>query len=136
MDLILKVITQAGKEQERMDAAFDAAGILRIPSATPPFFLIGASDYEALTAIATQFRCKPVVVDIDGDDVPEPDASPATTAAVVTMIHRAGYTFNWDRDTSLWCVSGLRDGFMDETADTPAAGRRAAAFAALRHIVS
>jgi hypothetical protein len=136
MDLIVKVIADAGKAQERMEAAFDEAGILRILSASPPFFLLNASDYDRLVAMAALYRCKPLLVDIDEDDVPAPDESTATTAEVVAIIHRAGYTFNWDQDTRLWCVSGLRDGFTDETADAPARNRRAAAFAALRHLVS
>lgn len=136
MDLILKAITQAGKEQERLEAALDEAGVTRIPTTSPPFYLIAASDLEQLTAIAAQFRCKPRVLDADEDDVPEPGESTTPTSAIVALIHQVGYTFNWDDDTRLWCVSGLRDGFTDETADAPARSLRIAAFAALRHVIS
>ncbi len=136
MSELVKVSVLVEKNQERLEEAFDEAGIIRVASATPPYFLAVSDHVELLTTIAALFRGKPRVFPAVEEDVPEAADSEDDTDQVVELVHRLGYTFNWDDDTQLWCVSGLRDGFTDETPDAEAGDRRAAAFEALRYLAS
>ncbi|HVC79402.1 MAG TPA: hypothetical protein VNL35_02745 [Chloroflexota bacterium] len=136
MSMIVKVASETVPElQAAMEEEFAEAGISRVLSANPPFYLVGAADVKELAAIAGDFRCKPRIAPTDEDDAPTADESEADTENVVEFIHRLGYTFNWDDDTSLWCVSGVRDGYPDDSQDEQAADRRQAAFEALRYLV-
>ncbi len=136
MPMIVKVASETEQElQAAMDEEFAAAGIVRVLSAVPPFYLVAAEDVKELAAIAGDYRCKPLIAPADEDDVPTAEESEADTEDLVDFIHRLGYTFNWDDDTSLWCVSGVRDGYPDNSEDEPAADRRRAAIEALRYLV-
>lgn len=136
--MIIKVSAQAAKrdEQRQMEQDFDEAGIVRVPSSTPPFFLVADDDVKEIVAIAAVYRCKPAIALADEDDAPEAAEGSIATEDVLAFIHRLDYTFNWDEDMRLWCVSGIRDGYPDETPDEPAASQRQAAFEALRYLVS
>ena len=136
MDSVIKVSAEAERGQDRMEAAFDEAGIVRIPATTPAFFLMAADDLRVLTSIAALFRCKPRVATARYEDLPEPRESEAPDEDVIALLHHVGYTFNWDEDAQVWCVSGVRDGFVDESPDEPARNERQAAFAALRYLLS
>jgi hypothetical protein len=137
MEMIIKVATQANNKeaQERMEQDFLDAGIVRILSTIPPFYLIATEDLKDLTSIAATYRCKPRVVAATEDDVPDADEAAASTDELVEFVHRLGYTFNWDDDTRLWCVSGVRDGFPDDSEDVPAGDRRIAVIEAIRYLV-
>ena len=138
MTMIVKVAARAEREehQEQMQQEFDEAGIVQVMSTIPPFALTAADDLKALTEIAGTFRCKPKVAPAGDEDVPEPSEAEETTDQLVDFIRHLGYTFNWDDEERVWCVSGLRDGFTDESADEPAPSRRAAAIEAIRFLVS
>lgn len=137
MAMIVKVAAETARElQASMDEEFAAAGIVRVLSANPPFYLVAADDVKELAAIAGDYRCKPRIAPAAEEDVPTVDQSEEDTEDLVEFIHRLGYTFNWDDDTSLWCVSGVRDGFPDDSTDEPAADRRQAAIEALRYLVA
>jgi hypothetical protein len=134
--MIVKVASETEQErQTAMEEEFAGAGIVRVLSANPPFHLVAADDVKELAVIAGDFRCKPRIAPAEEDDAPTADESEVDTEDVVEFIHRLGYTFNWDDDTSLWCVSGIRDGYPDDSLDEPAADRRQAAFEALRYLV-
>jgi hypothetical protein len=134
--MIVKVAAETEQErQTAMEEEFAGAGIVRVLSANPPFHLVAADDVKELAVIAGDFRCKPRIAPAEEDDAPTADESEVDTEDVVEFIHRLGYTFNWDDDTSLWCVSGIRDGYPDDSLDEPAADRRQAAFEALRYLV-
>jgi hypothetical protein len=113
-----------------------AARIVQVLSSMPPFYLTAADDLKALAEIAGTFRCKPRIAPAGDEDVPEPSESEETTDQLVEFIRHVGYTFNWDEDGRMWCISGLRDGFTDESADEPAPSRRAAAIEAIRFLAS
>ena len=138
MTMIVKVAAHAEREeqQEQMQQEFDEAGIVRVLSTLPPFYLTAADDLKVLAEIAGTFRCKPRIAPAGGEDVPEPSESEETTDHLVEFIRHLGYTFNWDEEERVWCVSGLRDGFTDESADEPAPSRRAAAIEAIRFLAS
>jgi hypothetical protein len=137
MTMVVNVSAQAPRgQQATMEAAFASAGILQVPSTTPTFYLTAADDLKDLVTIAGNFRCKPRIMEASDEDVPEADANPATTEELIEFVHHLGYSFNWDEDTQLWCVSGVHDGYIDETADAYALDERTAAVEALRHLVS
>ena len=136
MAVIVKVAAETAPElQAAMDEEIEAAGIVRVLSAAPPFYLIADEDVKELAAIAGDYRCKPRIAVAGEEDVPSAGESEEDTEDLVAFIHRLGYTFNWDDDTSLWCVSGLRDGFPDDSEDEPSENRREAAVAAIRYLV-
>jgi hypothetical protein len=137
MAVIVKVAAETTPElQAAMDEEIEAAGIIRVLSAVPPFYLVADEDVKELAAIAGDYRCKPRIALAGEEDVPSADQSETDTEDLVEFIHRLGYTFNWDDDTSLWCVSGLRDGFPDDSIDELAENRRVAAIEAIRYLVS
>lgn len=137
MSMIIKVATETEPElQSYMEQEFEDAGIVRVLSTMPPFYLIAAFDLKELASIAGEYRSKPRIAPASEGDVPDAGDSTATTDELVDFIHRLGYTFNWDDDTSLWCVSGVRDGYPDDSQDEPAADRRQAAIEAIRYLVA
>lgn len=138
MAMIVKVAARAerSEHQEQMQQEFDEAGIVQVMSTIPPFYLTAADDVKALAEIAGTFRCKPKIAPASDEDVPEASESEETTDRLVDFIRHLGYTFNWDEEERVWCVSGLRDGFTDESADEPAPSRRAAAIEAIRFLAS
>jgi hypothetical protein len=75
-----------------------------------------------------------VVRDAAYEDVPESDETELETEELIAFVHRLGYLFNWDEVTRQWSVSGVRDGFPDESADMGAADERAAAIEAIRYL--
>lgn len=137
MAMIVKVAVVAAREdqQEQLDQELLDAGIVRVMSAIPPFRLTASDDVETLTAIAASYRSKPRIVDATDADLPDADDPEADTEELVALVHRVGYMFNWDAETRLWCVSGVRDGFPDDSPDEPARDRRQAAFEALRYLI-
>ena len=136
MGMIVKVATEASlkEAQERLEQDIEEAGIIKILSITPPYYLMARDDLPALTSIAATYRCKPRVMDAVADDVPDADDSDVDTAVLVALIHRLGYLFNWDDDTCQWSVSGVRDGFPDESLDEDAMDERSAAIDAIRYL--
>jgi hypothetical protein len=137
MTMVVNVSTQAPRgQQAMMEAAFTDAGILQVPSTAPTFYLTAADDLKDLATIAGNFRCKPRIMEASEEDVPDADANPATTEELIEFVHHLGYSFNWDEETQLWCVSGVHDGYVDETADAFARDEREAVIEALRHLVS
>jgi hypothetical protein len=136
MAVIVKVAAETTSElQAAMDEEIEAAGIVRVLSATPPFYLVADEDVKELASIAGDYRCKPRIAVASEEDVPSAGESEEDTEVLVELIHRLGYTFNWDDDTNLWCVSGLRDGFPDDSMDEPSESRREAAVEALRYLI-
>jgi hypothetical protein len=138
MSMVIKVAARAEREeqQEQMQQEFEEAGIVQVLSTIPPFYLTAADDLKALAEIAGTYRCKPTIAPASEEDVPEASESEETTDHLVEFVHHLGYTFNWDDEEHVWCVSGLRDGFTDESADEPAPSRRAAAIEAIRFLAS
>jgi hypothetical protein len=136
MALMVKVASEAKvkEAQERMEQDYAEAGILQLPSNTPRFYLMARDDLPALTEIAATYRCKPIVSDAMYEDVPDGDEIDLATEDLVEFVHRLGYLFNWDEDTLQWSVSGVRDGFPDESADVAADDERAAAIEAIRYL--
>ncbi|HWE61115.1 MAG TPA: hypothetical protein VHB98_05340 [Chloroflexota bacterium] len=118
-----------------MEQDFLDAGIVQIPSTMSQYNLTAIADLEDLTALAAPYRCKPVVLSAGYDDVPDADETENSTEDLVEFVHRLGYLFNWDDATGLWAVSGVRDGFPDDSEDMPAADQRTAAIEAIRYLV-
>jgi hypothetical protein len=123
------------EDQRQLDRAIAEAGIPRILSTIPPYYLTVFEDLEDLAEIASTYRARPRVVAAGYDDVPPAQEAAAPTEALEEFVHRAGYLFSWDDETRLWCVSGVRDGFPDDTEDVAAPDRRTAVIEALRYLV-
>jgi hypothetical protein len=104
-------------------------------STVPPYYLTVLEDLEDLATIASVYRSRPHVVDAGYDDVPSAQETQVPTDGLLEFVHRAGYLFSWDDDTQLWCVSGVRDGFPDDTEDMVAPDRRTALIEAIRYLV-
>jgi len=137
MPLIVKTAMEAARKEEQRQLEKDIveAGILRVQSSTPPFYLTVVDDLEELSTIAAQYRTRPRVAPVDYEDVPSARESRVSTDDLVAFVHRAGYLFSWDDDLRLWCVSGVRDGFPDQSEDKQALDRRAAVIDAIRYLV-
>jgi hypothetical protein len=137
MPLIVKTAVEAARmeEQRQLEKDIEEAGILRMLSSVPPFYLTVVDDLDDLAAIAAQYRTKPRLVPACYEDVPEARETRIPTDDLVAFVHHTGYLFSWDEDTYVWCVSGVRDGFPDQSLDEHAVDRRAAVIDAIRYLV-